>query len=460
MIPGVLILILSFLAFSFRLNTYPLMNWDEAWYAEIIKNLTSGRYGFLVPYWNGSHFFDKPPLYFWLSFPLVKLFGVGDWQVRLVALVAGALAVLFTYLIANHLFGRRTAIMASAIFISLGQVWVRFSSADLDSLQIFLFLACIYFFLKSKNDRVNVIYSGLFLGLSYLVKSWLVGLFPFVFVLLYSFLVDRSLRRYLTSTFIWSLFVASWWYFIGFVVYGSDFISWYILSPAAGNFRSGVNFLTPYYLKQIISDLGLWLVPLFRLFLFKRSHDKSFRIVSVVLLITILFVVILQFSADKFNWYLLPLYPLFAIILARAFALVDLTKNRLFLFLLIVSFIGQLLIVMNIYVRDPDLSRVGADLGKFVAQKIARGETVILDDKDFPAFIYYSNLGHVIVTTKDGGEVREPWIISYQNLARLPRPYWVVTRDWGKLNLGLPKEIINSPYNYRLVKFDTWQIKL
>lgn len=440
-------------------NTYPLMNWDEAWYGEIIKNLVSGKHGWLVPYWNGAYFFDKPPLYFWLSFPFVKLFGVGEWQIRLVAVVAGALAVLFTYLIANHLFGRKSAIIASAIFISLGQVWLRFSSADLDSLQVFLFLACIYFFLRSNKGRLNVFLSGVFLGLSFLVKSWLVGLFPLVFVSLYSLLIDQSLRRFLTRIFTWSLLAGGWWYLLGSLVYGKEFISWYILSPAAGNFRFGVNYLTPYYFKIIISDLGLWLVPLFSLFLFKRQKIKPTKFVLPVILITILFVGVLQFSTDKFNWYLLPLYPLFAICLAQFFSLVKLGKNKLFFLLLALSFAGQLMFNYYSVRHDPDLSRVGADLGKFVSQKVTKGETVVLDDKDFPAFIYYSNLGHVLVTTPDGGKTHEPWIISYQDLQKLPRPYWIVTKDWRTLDLGLPKEIINVPHGYRLVKFDTWEIK-
>src|SRR3989344_7929157 len=64
-------------------------NWDEAWYAEIIKNMAVKDYGWLMPWWNGRYYFDHPPLYFWLSGVVVKLFGLGEWQGRIVGILAG-----------------------------------------------------------------------------------------------------------------------------------------------------------------------------------------------------------------------------------------------------------------------------------------------------------------------------------------------------------------------------------
>ena len=64
-------------------------NWDEAWYAEIIKQMAVGGKGWLMPWWNGQYYFDHPPVYFWLSGLVVKLFGLGEWQVRIVSVLAG-----------------------------------------------------------------------------------------------------------------------------------------------------------------------------------------------------------------------------------------------------------------------------------------------------------------------------------------------------------------------------------
>lgn len=44
---GIVILTASSAIFFTNINNFPLRNWDEAWYAEIIKNMASGHYNFL-----------------------------------------------------------------------------------------------------------------------------------------------------------------------------------------------------------------------------------------------------------------------------------------------------------------------------------------------------------------------------------------------------------------------------
>ena len=102
MLPGLGIFLISFITFFRNIGSYPLRNWDEAWYGEIIKNMASGTYGYMVPFWNGQYYFDKPPLYFWLSLPFFKFSpppaGGEEWQARIVSATAapvGAPSVFF-----------------------------------------------------------------------------------------------------------------------------------------------------------------------------------------------------------------------------------------------------------------------------------------------------------------------------------------------------------------------------
>ena len=81
----ILVLISSVVVFFSKIASFPLRNWDEAWYAEIIKNMAFGKYGVLMPFWNGRYYFDNAPLYFWLSAPVFKIFGAGEWQARFVS---------------------------------------------------------------------------------------------------------------------------------------------------------------------------------------------------------------------------------------------------------------------------------------------------------------------------------------------------------------------------------------
>src|SRR3990172_7736955 len=99
------IIAISTFIFARNINDFPLRNWDEAWYAQIIKNMASNNHSLLAPYWNGRYYFDKPPLYFWLSLPFFKIFGPGEWQTRTVSAISSVFAVFLIYLIGKKLFG-------------------------------------------------------------------------------------------------------------------------------------------------------------------------------------------------------------------------------------------------------------------------------------------------------------------------------------------------------------------
>jgi len=449
----------SFVLFVLRINSYPLLNWDEAWYGEIIKNMASGKYGYLVPFWNGQYYFDKPPLYFWLTTPLVKLFGIGEWQERTVAVISAAFAVLLVYLIAKILFNRKTAILSALIFISLGQVWFRLSSGDLDSLQLVVFYSSIYFFLLAQKKSKFIYLSGLFLGLSFLVKSWLLGLFPFGFIVFYSVFISKTSRILLAKMVASALLISGWWYILGTLKFGNEFVGWYLFSPGAGKYFAFSNYLDIYYLIIVFFDIGLWLVPLFSLFVFRKIRNKFLDSQLTFLFFSLLFIIGLQFSHDKFDWYLLPIYPIFSFILASLFSRINFRKNKLFLALIVFAFVGQFFITFYKLTHNPDLSLASAQLGNFASAKLPPQSNIYLDDNDFPAFIYYSNFNRTMVVSPFGGKVHEPWIISYASLSTVKKPFWVVSKNWRQLNLGFPSEILQAPHSYQLVKFDTQTIK-
>src|SRR5262249_14413049 len=89
-----LVLVAALLFFT-RL-TCPLLEPDEARYAEIPRQmLAEGR--LVVPVLHGQAYWDKPPLLYWLVMGSYRVFGVHDWAARLVPCGAAFLCVLLTY---------------------------------------------------------------------------------------------------------------------------------------------------------------------------------------------------------------------------------------------------------------------------------------------------------------------------------------------------------------------------
>src|SRR3989442_986399 len=75
-----------FLIFWERPNT-PLFDPDETRYAEIPREMMATG-DFLTPRLNGSHYFEKPPLVYWLNSGSMKLFGQNPYAARLLARLA------------------------------------------------------------------------------------------------------------------------------------------------------------------------------------------------------------------------------------------------------------------------------------------------------------------------------------------------------------------------------------
>ena len=99
------------------LGSYPLLDPDEGRYAEIPREmLESGD--FITPHLNYVKYFEKPPLFYWLTAGSMALFGQKEWAVRLVPALAGFLTLFLVMGFGKRLFNARTGIMAAWIYLT------------------------------------------------------------------------------------------------------------------------------------------------------------------------------------------------------------------------------------------------------------------------------------------------------------------------------------------------------
>lgn len=452
----VAIALLSIITFARTINDFPLRNWDEAWYAEIIKNMASGNHRFLMPFWNGRFYFDHAPLYFWLSTGIVKIFGQGEWQVRLVSALSATFASVLVFLIGKKLFNQSCAIIAVLVFLTLGQVVIRLAHGNLDALLIMLFLTSFYTYLKSENDKRYSAICGISLGLGILVKSWGIGTFPLFLILTYSFVKNRSWPKNLHIILLSGFLSFTWWYLWGFLTFGKVFASWYIFNPSEGRLNHPLDNFSIYYFKALIRDIGYWLsIPIAFLFLKTKSIPKE-KTILVLLIVSIVYICSLNFLSDKSDWYNLPAYPLIALIIGYLSSiLIKINKPLMISCITLLTLLGtyNVIRVENIY---PDRSTVGAQLGKIAEKMIPKEEEVILDDPNFTAFLYYSNHKEVY-TLEDNkkSDFTEWWKISRADLENFIKNHpntWIVTKN--PQNLPIQNYQLEEKYNeYSFLKF-------
>ena len=403
--------------------------------------MATNNTGLLMPFWNGKYYFDKPPMYFWLSYPIFKIFGPGEWQARAVSATAAVLTVLMIFIIGKKLFNYKIGLVAAVIFLTLGQVVERFSHGNLDALVTLFSILSFYFYIASKSNKSRVL-SGIFLGSTVLTKGIVFGFYPLIWILIYEYLLGKRRVKSVVLVVLVSLTVSLWWYIYGILKFGKEFISSFILDPFAGNL-SWKNPKVDFTLfKVLIRDVGFWLAPV-ALCLFKNFKNK-------LLWFLMLSVLVLSFPlnllADKLGWFLLPVYPFVSLVIG--YSILNFGKKYIFLLLLLI--ILQFNHVKRIELELPDRSLIGAKLGMFTKMNFNPETKLVLDSPDFPSFIYYSGLDEVTVTIQNGGKANEWWIVSHDDISEF-KDYIIITKDPQKFNKDM-QTITTAPYGYKLLK--------
>lgn len=371
----IVIFSISILFFSLGINKFPLRNWDEAWYAQVIKDMVSGKYGYLMPHWNGEYFFDKPPLYFWLNLPVVEIFGLGEWQLRLVSVILTSFSSLLIYKISQKLVSNWIALTSSLVFLILGQVKERLSAGNLDGLLVFLILLSIYLAQKATKSNRFIIPFMISWGLIALAKSWLYFLifplfsFPFVDLKFYF----QNLR-YLPV----AITIAFSWYLLGAISFGKPFINWYLLYNGA--------FGVPRIYPELFITLFRDNIGIFPLIFFSKK----------ILFVCLSYIFLLMFYQESFGWYLLPIYPLLAI--AFGIALKNLHKWQKLIIL--VTFLSQTFIFISL-TKVPDNSLESASAGIFIRDHFQDSDKIFFNGNDFPGVLYYSGKDQINLVKGD-----------------------------------------------------------
>ena len=157
-----LLLLLAFGAlYFFRLGSYPLSNPDEGRYAEIPREmLATGDW--VTPRLNGVNYFEKPPLVYWATAVMEKIFGQNEWAVRAVPVLFALWGVLITYAAGRRLHGREAGLLA-AIVLGTSLLWFVVGHIPLlDTAVSVLMAQALFAFLLGVREPAGATRRGLF----------------------------------------------------------------------------------------------------------------------------------------------------------------------------------------------------------------------------------------------------------------------------------------------------------
>ncbi len=303
------------------------LHFDEAIYAQVSKEMVE-RNEWLTPSWNGQAWFHKPPVFFWTTAMLFKIFGISEFWARFASALSGLAVLLLCYLIAQRIYGRAAGVLAVLILLStqLFMFYARFGTTD-TALTCFILLA-VYAYVRTEDDARFWLLAGAGCAMALMVKGAAGVVAPLV--LLLATIFERRLVSALRNKWLWvgiglSVLIVLPWHLLMYRQHGDQFLKGYLVEHVVQ--RAGSNWHTEYQrgLGYYFSVLHNFFSPWVYILPFALILGRARRSAAVLILGLTVFL-LYTFVQTKFQWYILPAIPAFAIVIAGF--VTGFSKNR------------------------------------------------------------------------------------------------------------------------------------
>jgi 4-amino-4-deoxy-L-arabinose transferase-like glycosyltransferase len=290
------------------------LHFDEAIYAEVAKEMVE-RNEWLTPHWNGKVWFEKPPAFFWATGLLFKTLGTSESSARFASALSGLGVLWLAYLIARRIYNEAAGLLTVLILLScqLFVYYARFGTTD--TMLTLCVLLAAYAYLRSEDDERFWLVAGASCGMALMVKGAAGLVAPGV--LLVASMIDRRLLAILRSRWLWlgivvGALIASPWHLAMYWKHGDVFVRRYLSTHVINRATSNINEFNRGYgfyfsvLKDFFSPWAL-ILPFGLIF---APRPRSFVVIVLGLMVFAGY----TFVQTKFQWYILPAIPAFAIV--------------------------------------------------------------------------------------------------------------------------------------------------
>jgi 4-amino-4-deoxy-L-arabinose transferase-like glycosyltransferase len=164
---------------------------DEPRYAETSREMVL-RGDFILPHLNGEPYFEKPPLFFWLTIAIGAIPGVPPGTGgRLVTVLSSAGVLLLTWRLGAVILGKGTGILASLLLATSLLFWLHGQTGVIDPLLTFFCTLAFYAYARHRRGDPRAIllfYASCSLGI--LAKGPVALLIPSMGALAFSLISD------------------------------------------------------------------------------------------------------------------------------------------------------------------------------------------------------------------------------------------------------------------------------
>lgn len=320
---------IAVLLFAIGIGRYDVWPPDEPRFAQVAREmLENGDYIALTV--NDQPYLEKPPLLFWSMAAFGAIFGdVNERAARLPSVISGVAGVVLTYLLASRMFGARVGLWSALILMTSFRFWWQARTGQTDMLLTGCVTGSMYCLWRWDEARKGtwLLFAYVLLAAALLTK----GPPALVFVLAGTLFfyrgepLSRKATHWVAGTLVALLVVALWYVparLLGHAETGAEMqvgIGENLFRNTVGRLFLGVSKAQwPwYYLTTIPVDLAPWTLFLPWAVAKAWRERRSSRAMHFLMMWTVPALIFFSISIGKRATYVLPLFPIFAIFMAR-----------------------------------------------------------------------------------------------------------------------------------------------
>lgn len=311
-------------------------DWDEGVFLSAVQR-TLKSHDYLAIRLEDVGPWDKSPFPLYPMLLSVKVFGMNEAAARAPSALFGMGIVALVFLIARRFYGLWTGLLAVVVTVTTTQLVFHHGlrSANIESITLFFLTGALASWLLIHRTAPRVLITAASLAAAFLCKGPIIGI-PVAAIGL-SLLVENPLKgkflRYCVLSAILFVLLAAPWYLYMYGRFGQEFLEKHVARVIFGWFAKGSGghiYGDTFYLRQVFFSPAMlpWygaaviaLIYFFRLFSEKRRLAEGLLIIWVITTF-----VVIHAAQTKLYWYVFPLYPPLAIMIAKTLA--DFVEKR------------------------------------------------------------------------------------------------------------------------------------
>ncbi|MDP8258226.1 MAG: glycosyltransferase family 39 protein [Candidatus Aadella gelida] len=324
----IILIVISSSILLFRLGDMALTDPDETFYAQTAKEMVAAD-EWTTPLIFGEPQFEKPIFYYWLIIISYKMFGINEFAARFPSVLFGIMGVIGIFFMGRLMFSERCGFISGLILATCVEYVVVSRGCVTDIVLTTAILLCLLFFLLgwTRTKTGYYLIAAVFAAIAVLTKGP-IGLFIPV-VIISSFILTvrdwRAVRKipFFRCVFLF-LIIAMPWYIIVTRMHGEAFLGEFF------GFHNIVRFLEPehrigtspwFYIPVVMGGFFPWsfFLPVGFWIMIREPKDasetKGYRAFLLAWFISIF--LFFSISRTKLVTYILPLFPVMAIIVGR-----------------------------------------------------------------------------------------------------------------------------------------------